>query len=175
MDSSAPALMLAYGVGRLGCHFAGDGDWGIDNLDPKPDWLSFLPDWAWAYHYPHNVISAGIPIEGCDGPHCYMLENPVFPTPLYEAVICVGLFGVLWMIRNKVRFDPGIFFCIYLILNGMERFFIEKIRINSEYYIAGIKITQAEIISVMLALTGIIGILFIRFRRKNKGRITLKG
>mgnify|MGYP006196991077 CR=1 FL=1 len=23
--------MLAYGLGRLGCHFAGDGDWGIFN------------------------------------------------------------------------------------------------------------------------------------------------
>jgi len=25
----APALALAYGVGRIGCHVAGDGDWGI--------------------------------------------------------------------------------------------------------------------------------------------------
>ncbi|HEX6426517.1 MAG TPA: prolipoprotein diacylglyceryl transferase family protein [Niastella sp.] len=30
-DAAAPALMLAYGIGRLGCHFAGDGDWGIFN------------------------------------------------------------------------------------------------------------------------------------------------
>ena len=30
-DAIAPGLMLAYGVGRFGCHFAGDGDWGIFN------------------------------------------------------------------------------------------------------------------------------------------------
>ena len=36
IDSSAPGLMLAYGVGRIGCQVAGDGDWGINNLLPKP-------------------------------------------------------------------------------------------------------------------------------------------
>ena len=30
-DSIAPALMLAYAVGRIGCQVAGDGDWGILN------------------------------------------------------------------------------------------------------------------------------------------------
>lgn len=30
-DAAAPALIIAYGVGRLGCHFSGDGDWGIYN------------------------------------------------------------------------------------------------------------------------------------------------
>jgi prolipoprotein diacylglyceryltransferase len=28
-DSIAPALMLAYAIGRIGCQVAGDGDWGI--------------------------------------------------------------------------------------------------------------------------------------------------
>ena len=30
-DAAAPAIMLAYGVGRLGCQLSGDGDWGIYN------------------------------------------------------------------------------------------------------------------------------------------------
>lgn len=30
-DAAAPALMIAYGIGRLGCQFSGDGDWGIYN------------------------------------------------------------------------------------------------------------------------------------------------
>jgi phosphatidylglycerol:prolipoprotein diacylglycerol transferase len=30
-DAIAPALKLAYAIGRLGCHFSGDGDWGILN------------------------------------------------------------------------------------------------------------------------------------------------
>ena len=44
---------------------------------------------------------------------------------------------------------------IYLFFNGLERFFIEKIRVNTEYQILG-GITQAEIISSMLMLISII-------------------
>ena len=32
IDNAAPALILAYGVGRIGCQMSGDGDWGIENL-----------------------------------------------------------------------------------------------------------------------------------------------
>ncbi len=31
IDSAGPALMLAYAIGRMGCQFSGDGDWGINN------------------------------------------------------------------------------------------------------------------------------------------------
>ena len=30
-DAAAPALMIAYAIGRIGCQVAGDGDWGIYN------------------------------------------------------------------------------------------------------------------------------------------------
>lgn len=164
IDGNAPGLMLAYGTGRLGCQLSGDGDWGVVNNSPKPSWLNFLPDWAWTYNYPHNVNSVGIPIPGCEGRHCMMLPEPVFPTPLYEAVICIFLFFVLWYYRRKIS-TPGLLFSIYLILNGIERFFIEKIRVNTKYHIFGNAITQAEIISVCLVILGVIGIYYFR---KNK-------
>ena len=156
IDSSAPALMLAYGIGRIGCQMSGDGDWGIDNLAPKPDWMSFLPDWMWSYNFPHNVINAGIPIEGCTGNFCMQLANPVWPTAFYEVVMSIILFLILWSIRKHITV-PGALFFIYLVFNGLERFFIEKIRINTEYNIFG-GITQAEIISTLLILFGILGI-----------------
>lgn len=28
--------MISYGMGRVGCHMAGDGDWGVVNVYPKP-------------------------------------------------------------------------------------------------------------------------------------------
>jgi prolipoprotein diacylglyceryltransferase len=62
----------------------------------------------------------------------------------------------LWAIRKQIRV-PGILFCIYLGLNGIERFFIEKIRINTEYDILG-GITQAEIISSFLVIIAVLGI-----------------
>jgi phosphatidylglycerol:prolipoprotein diacylglycerol transferase len=167
IDGNAPGLMLAYGVGRLGCQIAGDGDWGIVNTHPKPAILSFLPDWAWAYNYPHNVNSVGIPIPGCAGRHCMMLPEPVYPTPLWEAIICIALFFVLWSVRKKIKL-PGILFSIYLVMNGVERFFIEKIRVNTKYHIFGHAITQAEIISFCLIILGIIGIFYFNKNRKDE-------
>lgn len=172
IDSAAPGLMLAYGTGRVGCHLSGDGDWGIVNLSAKPERLSFLPDWMWGFHYPHNVISEGIPIPGCEGRHCMMLPEPVFPTPFYEAVICISLFFVLWSIRKRILI-PGILFSVYLIMNGTERFFIEKIRVNTKYHIFGNEITQAEIISVCLFITGIAGLFFFKKRFKSDGKATV--
>ena len=154
-DAAAPGLMLAYGIGRMGCQFSGDGDWGINNLAQKPQWMKFLPDWTWSYTYPHNVINAGAPIEGCQGNYCHQLIYPVFPTPLYEIIMALALFGLLWFLRKRINI-AGVLFGIYLFFNGLERFFIEKIRINTNYIIFGKEITQAEIISVGLMLTGII-------------------
>ena len=164
IDSAAPALMLAYGVGRIGCQMSGDGDWGIDNLAPKPEWMSFLPDWMWSYNFPHNVINAGIPIEGCTGNFCMQLANPVWPTAFYEVLMSITIFGILWAMRKHIKV-PGALFFIYLAFNGIERFFIEKVRINTEYNILG-GITQAEIISFCLVLTGIIGATYLYKTRK---------
>lgn len=151
-DATAPALMLAYGIGRIGCHISGDGDWGIPNTNPKP--FNWLPDWAWAYTYPNNVISAGIPIPGCEGQYCSQLPVPVYPTAFFETLMCLFLFGVLWFFRKKIQI-PGRMFALYLILNGLERFFIEKIRVNTKYDLFGFHPTQAELISTALVLSGI--------------------
>ena len=163
IDSAAPALMLAYGVGRIGCQMSGDGDWGVVNLTPKPEWLNSFPDWIWSYDFPNNVINAGIYIDGCTGRFCSVLPQPVWPTALYEVIMCIILFSVLWLIRKRITI-PGLLFCIYLIMNGIERFFIEKIRVNTEYDILG-GITQAEIISFCLIITGLLFSLFLL--RKN--------
>jgi len=166
IDSSAPALMLAYGIGRIGCQMSGDGDWGIVNLAPKPEWMGFLPDWMWSYTFPHNVINAGIPIDGCVGNFCYQLANPVWPTAFYEVVMSLILFGILWFLRKKINI-PGMLFFIYFIFNGIERFFIEKVRVNTEYNILG-GITQAEIISFLLIITGFLGCLYLYAKRDQK-------
>ena len=163
IDSAAPALMLAYGVGRIGCQMSGDGDWGVVNLKPKPEWLNSFPDWIWSYDFPNNVINAGIYIDGCTGRFCSVLPQPVWPTALYEVIMCIILFSILWLIRKRITI-PGLLFCIYLIMNGIERFFIEKIRVNTEYDILG-GITQAEIISFCLIITGLLFSLFLL--RKN--------
>jgi len=175
IDAVAPALILAYAVGRIGCQISGDGCWGIANLDPKPGWLCFIPDWAWSFTYPHNVINDGILIPGCFGSNCHILAQPVYPVPLYETTIGLIIFLILWFIRKKLRI-PGQLFSVYLILNGLERFFIEKIRINSVYDIAGIRLTQAEGIAVFLVVLGCIGLwYFFLLDKRNRTIISPSG
>ena len=171
IDACAPGLMLAYGTGRIGCHVAGDGDWGNPNLLPKPSWLSWAPDWAWAYDYPHNVINEGVPLENCmQDKFCMHLVPSVFPTPFYEAVMCITLFIVLWSIRKRIT-TPGVLFSIYILLNGLERFAIELIRINTKYDVEGFQFTQAQLISSLFIPLGLIGILYFK-RLEKKGSVT---
>ncbi|RYD89036.1 MAG: diacylglyceryl transferase, partial [Sphingobacteriales bacterium] len=131
LDIGGPGMMLSYAIGRVGCQLSGDGDWGIANHAPKPGWLSWAPDWVWAFKFPHNVNQTDTPIPGCVGKFCFELREAVFPTAFYEVIMCLLLFAVLWSIRDRIRV-PGVFFGIYLILNGIERFFIELIRVNTK-------------------------------------------
>ena len=166
IDSCAPGLMLAYGTGRIGCHVAGDGDWGIANIAPKPSWLNWAPDWLWSYDYPNNVNGVGEVLPNCyDDRYCHHLVPAVFPTPLYESIACISLFLLLWMLRKRFT-TPGIMFSVYLLLNGIERFFIELIRVNTKYDIGGFQFTQAELISTILVLLGLSGIVYFRMRNK---------
>jgi prolipoprotein diacylglyceryltransferase len=129
----------------------------------KPGALGFLPDWFFAYNYPHNVNETGIRIQGCDERYCNQLPVPVFPTPLYETLVCTGLFLLLWALRKRVG-PPGALFCLYLILNGLERFVIEKIRVNNRLDLLGLHPTQAEVISLGLVFTGIVLWIILRYK-----------
>jgi len=161
-DVVAPALILAYGIGRIGCQVSGDGDWGIVNTAPMPDWLSFLPTWVWAYDYPNNVLGEGIPIPGCEGPYCYRLAEPVFPTPIYETTMSLLIFGGLLLLRKAVQI-PGQLFAIYLVLNAIERGLIEQIRVNNLMHFLGMEITQAQLISTILIALGLVLFFYFQF------------
>ena len=212
IDAIAPAMMIAYAVGRIGCQVSGDGDWGIYNsayitdptgkvveakpgeyqaqlekyktyflegkvLDPGASMMtnvtdrkyesldkvpfknvkavSFLPVWMFAYNYRQNVNKDGIIIPGNTDEHNRALPIPVFPTPFYETVLCSLLFLLLWLFRSRIKI-AGIMTGIYFILNGAERFLIERIRVNYTYPLFGFHPSQAQIIAVVLIITGAI-------------------
>lgn len=189
MDAVAPALIIAYGIGRMGCQFSGDGDWGIVNELPQPSWWIF-PDWLWAYQYPSNVLNEGVLIESCDPEkwntllsqpmsveercreacgirYCHQLEAPVYPTPVYETLMSFFIGGLLWSIRKKLTI-PGLLFFTYVALNGLERLLIERIRVNIRYDFGGFHPTQAELIGVGFVLIGIGGILYLLKKHKKQ-------
>ena len=93
----------------------------------------------------------------CAFKYCHYLSPPVYPTPLYESFFAFTIAGILWSLRKRLPV-PGMLFFVYLILNGFERFWIEKIRVNTPYNIGGIEATQAEIIAVLLFAIGITGL-----------------
>jgi prolipoprotein diacylglyceryltransferase len=94
----------------------------------------------------------------------------VFPTPLYEIVAAVAIFILLWAIRKRVH-AAGIITGLYLVFNGLERFFIEKIRVNNKFDFLGVEATQAEIIAVLFMIGGAV-LLYFSLRRKKSDSAT---
>jgi phosphatidylglycerol:prolipoprotein diacylglycerol transferase len=142
LDAVAPALMLGYAIGRVGCQVSGDGDWGIaSNMAIKPDWL---PTWAWAQTYENNIYGEIIAAPG------------VYPTPMYETLMGLACFALLWALR-KHPFQVGWLFSVYLALAGIERLLIEQIRVNPVLDFGAVHLTQAELIAGVLTVLGLIG------------------
>lgn len=200
-DAAAPAIMLAYGIGRMGCQLAGDGDWGIYNSayvtqatgtalvrtagpgdfklnaatdehgNPVIYGSRYVPGPAWlprsfvAQNFPHNIIGEGRAIPGDTGEYHAVLPYGVFPTSLYEFFAGILLFGVMWSVRKRIK-QPFHMFGLYLILAGIERFFVEQFRVNTKYDLGFIHPTQAEIISVVLMILGVCIFAFYRFKPK---------
>jgi phosphatidylglycerol:prolipoprotein diacylglycerol transferase len=149
-DALAPALMLGYAIGRIGCQVSGDGDWGVAaDMSLQPPWL---PTWLWAQTYENNVAGIAIAPPG------------VYPTPIYETAMSLIVFAILWRLRRH-PYRAGWLFALFMVLCGIERFAIELIRVNASVSVFGIEATQAEIVSVIFVLVGVAGLVRLRERR----------
>ncbi|MDX1531812.1 MAG: prolipoprotein diacylglyceryl transferase [Rhodothermales bacterium] len=157
-DATAPGLMLAYGIGRIGCYLAGDGDWGeCSDLAEKP---AFLPDWLWSETFPRNILDRDL-VAQCGVPY-----DGVYPTMLYEFAMAAALAGVLWALR-KHPYLNGWLFSLYLVFNGVERFLIEQIRVNVPMFTVGsYEVTQAMFIAVLFVIAGLVGLVLTTKRRE---------
>ena len=112
-DLAAPALALAYAIGRVGCLLVGD-DYGVP---------SNLP---WAMPFPKGLPPTNVPVH---------------PTQLYEIVIMSVAFVFIWKIR-KLEKPAGWLFSIYLIIAGLERFMIEFLRNTTPSPVPGLSVAQ---------------------------------
>lgn len=129
IDAVAPSIALGHAIGRIGCHLAGDGDWG-----PPTD----LP---WGVMYPNAIV-------GWD----YPPGVRVHPTPLYETIAYLIVFAFLWHRRVKSP-QPGSQFGWYLILASIARFFLEFVRINPPLLF---ELSEAQVISIVLIIAGVV-------------------
>jgi phosphatidylglycerol---prolipoprotein diacylglyceryl transferase len=103
LDVASVPLAAGYGIGRIGCQLAGDGDYGIP-------W-----DGPWAMAYPNGTVPTTVKVH---------------PTPVYETITMLLVAALLW--RWRRRWQPGTLFALYLILAGAERFLVEFVRRNDD-------------------------------------------
>ncbi|MDP4242947.1 MAG: prolipoprotein diacylglyceryl transferase [Bacteroidota bacterium] len=163
-DILAPVVLLAYGIGRIGCQLAGDGDYGIPSHAPwamsypqgtaKPtvteiDYFRMHPDERAAWHY-DSLASITVGKDEL-GQRISRFDEvvTVHPAPVYETIFCLIAFALIWRYRVKYETQYGKLFSITLVVMGVERLLIEFIRINPLY--AGLSMAQWISIAMILA------------------------
>jgi len=156
-DGTSPSLILAYGIGRIGCHLAGDGDYGIPTNLP------------WGTNYSNGTVPPSVMFRGTEIAKHYSNgivpdNTPLHPTPVYEFLAALVIFYILWRLRKKDWSDGKLFMC-YLVFAGIERFLVEIIRLNPKLLF---DLTEAQIISVAMILIGVVGFIYLTKRNKPK-------
>lgn len=131
LDLAAPAAALGYGVGRIGCLLAGDGDYGINTTLP------------WGVHMAKNALVPPNPPDAL-----------VQPTPIYELLFSLGLFWLLWSLGRKQR-PVGWLLGLYLFLAGIGRFLVEFVRINPRIYFHH-TLSNAQVAALASAIVGLV-------------------
>ena len=134
IDIVGPTVILGYGIGRIGCLLAGDGDYG-----PPSD----LP---WAMAFPNGTVPTDVPVH---------------PTPIYETLMSFTFFGILWSQRRKFEGTPGALFGASLVALGVERFIAEFWRLTPR--VLG-WMSAAQLFSIAAFIIGIALILWMRTR-----------
>lgn len=142
-DMCAPALILGQAFGRLGCLFSGDGDWGLPSTLP------------WAMAFPRAIVGWNprtvLTLDGRDNlVSGYFPGVRVHPTPIYEALLYVAIFGLMWSMRKRA--PEGRLLCLYLILEGLARFAVEFLRINPR---VAYGLSEAQLISIGMIAIGL--------------------
>jgi phosphatidylglycerol---prolipoprotein diacylglyceryl transferase len=122
-DTVTPAIMLGQAVGRMACVLNGCS-YG------KP---TSLP-WAITFTNPSSAAPHNIPLH---------------PTQFYELSTDLALFGVLWLLRKRMRFD-GQLFLLYWMSYGLARLILEAFRGDSLLVAGLIPVPQVASAIIML-------------------------
>jgi phosphatidylglycerol:prolipoprotein diacylglycerol transferase len=131
LDLAAPGAALGYGVGRIGCLLAGDGDYGINTTLP------------WGVHMAKNALVPPNPPNAL-----------VQPTPIYELLFSIVVFWILWQLGKNSR-PVGWLTGLYLVLSGIGRFLVEFVRINPKLYFHG-TMSNAQVAAAASVLVGFV-------------------
>jgi phosphatidylglycerol:prolipoprotein diacylglycerol transferase len=150
-DMVAPSLALAYGIGRIGCHLAGDGDYGIPTSLP------------WGVNYENGTVPPSFAFRGSEiaaqFPNGIVPDNtPLHPTPIYEFLSMAIIAFILWRLLKK-DWPNGKIFSLYLILTAFSRLMVEFIRLNPRLLFG---LSEAQLISIVLIVLGTAGFIYLQ-------------
>lgn len=140
LDLAAPAAALGYGIGRIGCLLAGDGDYGVNTTLP------------WGVHMARNALVPPSPPDAL-----------VQPTPIYELLFSLLIFWLLWSLGRKAR-PVGWITGVYLTCAGVGRFLVEFVRINPRIYFHH-TLSNAQMAAAITTLVGVAAILAAQSKR----------
>ncbi len=178
LDMGGLAASLGYPVGRLACQLAGDGTYGTPTNLPwgtifangthKPtqavaDYFSRNPDKAdaWNYNELSNIIVGSDRFGTITSFDAIVAMHPA---ALYTFIVGIIVFAVLWKYRTNFR-PPGMLFSVAVLLMAIQRFLIETIRLNPRILF---NLTEAQLISVLLAIASVIAIVILRMKNKRQ-------
>lgn len=143
-DATAPALAIAYAVGRLGCFLVGD-DYGV----PTDRWFGIAFPQGSPPSTAGNLRMIGVDVPATI-PDAMVLA--VHPTQLYEIGLALVMFAVLWTWGRK-RLRQGQLFSLYMMLYAVERFMIEFVRAKGDRIVFGLSTSQ--VVSMLLLTAGV--------------------
>jgi phosphatidylglycerol:prolipoprotein diacylglycerol transferase len=145
-DASAPALAAAYAVGRTGCWAVGD-DYG------SAWWSRF------AVRFPEGAPPSSVQYMAGE----FSQKNlaglaatdivPVYPTQLFEVVMGMVMFAVLWRLKDH-KHAAGWLFGAYCVLAGAERIIVEFFRAKDDRFFG--PFTVAQVIGLAFLVGGAI-------------------
>ena len=139
-DATAPALAIAYAIGRVGCFLVGD-DYGR----PTDSWVGI----AFPEGYPPSTagyfrsIGTHIPAQIPD-----TAVLTVHPTQLYEIAAALVIFTILLRLSGRLR--PGRLFAVYMVLYALERFLVEFVRAKTDHVLLGLTTSQLASIGLLI-------------------------
>ncbi|HTO95391.1 MAG TPA: prolipoprotein diacylglyceryl transferase [Bacteroidota bacterium] len=159
-DGLAMGLIIAYGVSRLGCHLSGDGDYGF------PTSLPWGTDYSRGTLPPSRAFAI-FPEIASRYPGGIVPDNtPCHPTPVYELLLGVAGFVVLWNLRKR-PWPDGKMFMVYLMMSTVFRFSVEFLRLNPRLLWG---LSEAQLIAIPLFFVGLAGMVMLDRRAAARGR-----
>lgn len=95
-------------------------------------------------------------------------DLPRHPAQLYEALFCLILFVILFMLwKRRSQFGLGFIFGVFMILLFSQRFVNEMFKVNQVLFEDSLPINMGQILSIPFVIVGIVLVIY-SYNEKNK-------